>query len=40
MSYDLSVHAAAPLGLDGLLALVRSTAGLDVDGDLPVRLTR
>ncbi|WP_269939970.1 hypothetical protein [Arthrobacter sp. HY1533] len=31
MSYDLSVYATAPLGLDGLLALVRSTAGLDGD---------
>ncbi|MHA7306019.1 hypothetical protein ACX80E_12365 [Arthrobacter sp. TMN-49] len=33
MSYDLSVYATAPLGLDELLALVRSTAGLDVEGD-------
>ncbi|SEE97724.1 hypothetical protein SAMN04489740_3471 [Arthrobacter alpinus] len=33
MSYDLSVYAVTPLGFDELLALVRSTAGLDVDGE-------
>ncbi|MDQ0279410.1 hypothetical protein QO003_003713 [Arthrobacter silviterrae] len=32
MSYDLSVYAPAPLSFEGLLALVRSAAGLDVDG--------
>ncbi|ALE07439.1 hypothetical protein AL755_21390 [Arthrobacter sp. ERGS1:01] len=34
MSYDLSVYAAAPLGFEELLALVRSTAGFDVDGSV------
>lgn len=33
MSYDLSVYATAPLVFDELLALVRSTAGLNVDGE-------
>ncbi|MHA7304623.1 hypothetical protein ACX80E_05150 [Arthrobacter sp. TMN-49] len=33
MSCDLPVYAATPLGFDELLALVRSTAELDVDGD-------
>jgi hypothetical protein len=32
MSYDLSVYAVVPLGFDELLALVRSTAGLAVEG--------
>ena len=32
MSYGLSVYAAALLGFEDLLALVRSTVGLDVEG--------
>ncbi|MDQ0279409.1 hypothetical protein QO003_003712 [Arthrobacter silviterrae] len=32
MSYDLSVYAAAPLSFEGLLELLRGTAGLAVEG--------
>ncbi|SEF11773.1 hypothetical protein SAMN04489740_4141 [Arthrobacter alpinus] len=34
MSYDISVYTPSPLTLDDLLALVRGTAGLDVEGEL------